>query len=552
MKAMIVFIAFFMLSLTVLALITVPYNPDSMTYHLSRIMFWIQHQSVDYYDTCVMRQLFSPVFAEYINLHVFLLTGGDLFANMLQNFSAYGCIFLLYGIIRKLGCNIKYALFGCILTLSMNIFCAESLSTQVDLVGTFYLMMLTYFAVEILYQSKLTFFQFMLLGLVSGLIYITKTNACAPAAVIIIYVVLYRIFHGDFKIIPLGFVSLIFVFLIVFTTFYRNYSALNGDFIANTNIGGVVIGTSSPKYVFANVIKNLITAGFERNNELIKGGMTVLEKILKIDINAPEISFIATPFSVKYSLHMDLAGAHIVTPLFLIAAVIFPIYLIRHRTRINGLIFIMLAQMFVMLALLRWQPWGSRLLISSLVIAVIPIVYIFKEITDSFKKNSLKYKICYFLILELIFQCGICSSESFLFHSSVALNAMRSPRYARYWANSQTQRRVACDNFLRIIDEGIYNTIGLEGTYQYPFLARYVPQGKKIECVTLSGNGIEEKNLNPDFSPDIILVSDNALDSGKLYTCNGNKYKCIYSFTDDGLGAENSQIYHSAWIKDII
>jgi len=142
-KALIIFIAFFMLARTVLAVITaVPYDSDVMTYHLARVGYWIQHQSVDYYDTCDLRHLYSPVFAEYIQLHVFLITGGDLFANMLQNLSGYGCCILLYAVMKKLGCSIKWALFSCILAISMNLFNAEMGTADADLVGTFYLMVL--------------------------------------------------------------------------------------------------------------------------------------------------------------------------------------------------------------------------------------------------------------------------------------------------------------------------------------------------------------------------------------------------------------------------
>ena len=391
----------------------------------------------------------------------------------------------------------------------------------------------------------------MLLGLVSGLIYITKTNACAPAAVIIIYVVLYRIFHGDFKIIPLGFVSLIFVFLIVFTTFYRNYSAFNGDFMADVSIGEVMIGTASPVYIFVNVLKNLITLGFERNAELINGGIKALGKVFHINVNAPEISFYSLPFGFRYSLNHDYAGAHLVTPFFLIISVISLAYLVKRRTKTEGLMFALILQMFSILIILRWQPWGGRLILPALVVAVVPIVYYFSEITKFFCKNSLKYKISYLLMLEIIFQCGLCLSEILLFHAIISLRNMNYPRYARYWQDTEGLKRHI--NVLQVIDDGHYNNIGFYGTEgmpQYPFLARYVPQGKKIECVTLSENETEEKNLNPDFSPDIIFVSDNALDSEKIYTCNGNQYKCIYSLADDD-DAENSHIYHhSVWIKN--
>ncbi len=555
-KALIIFITFFMVARTILAVITASHDADSMTYHLSRIMYWIQHKSVDYYDTHVMRQLFSPVFAEYINLNVFLLTGGDLFVNMLQNFSAYGCLLLLYGIIKNLGCGIKWALFGCVLALSMNIFVAESLSTQVDMVGAFYLVTLTYLIIEVLYKMRLTIFQFTLLGLASGLIYITKTNACAPAAVIIFYVVLVKIFQGNFKIIPLGIVSLIFIGLIVSTTFYRNYNEFNGDFMARINVGNIAIGTAKPVYILVNVIKNLITIGAERNQFLLRGFLKTFGRVFNIDINAPETTFAALPFDQKYLYYFpglgSGGGAHLVTPLFLIATMISLAYLVKRRTKTEGFMFALILQMFSILVILRWQPWASRLILPSLVVVVIPIVYYFREITNSFDKSSLKYKICYFLILELIFQCGICSAEGLGLYSYIALHSLRYPRYSRYFGFGQHSKKYAAyTNFSRMLDEGNYSNIGFDGTegmYQYPLLAKCVPQGKKVECVSLQGNGRETKILNPNFEPDIIFAQDVELSHEKIYTCNGNNYKCVFNLIDDN--PENSQInYYSVWVK---
>lgn len=75
---------------TYIALHTVPYNWDSMTYHLSRIMYWIQNRSVSYFDTNIPRQLVSPVLAEYVNLHLFSINGlSDVYANMVQNLSQW-------------------------------------------------------------------------------------------------------------------------------------------------------------------------------------------------------------------------------------------------------------------------------------------------------------------------------------------------------------------------------------------------------------------------------------------------------------------------------
>ena len=77
-----------MISLVVISIKTVPYNWDSMTYHLPRIMHWIQNGSINHYSTNIVRQVTSPTFAEVSNMHIYLLSGEtDLYVNLLQTFS---------------------------------------------------------------------------------------------------------------------------------------------------------------------------------------------------------------------------------------------------------------------------------------------------------------------------------------------------------------------------------------------------------------------------------------------------------------------------------
>lgn len=88
----------------VLAVCTVPYNWDSMTYHLSRIANWAQQGSVAHYATHIIREIVSPVLAEFVNLHVYILPGKkDIFFPLLQCFSMLTNIWLIYEIAKKIG-----------------------------------------------------------------------------------------------------------------------------------------------------------------------------------------------------------------------------------------------------------------------------------------------------------------------------------------------------------------------------------------------------------------------------------------------------------------
>ena len=71
-----------LLTTLVTALISPPNNWDSMTYHMSRVQYWIQNKAIFFFETNNPRQnVFAPL-GEFIILHFQILTGSDIFANM--------------------------------------------------------------------------------------------------------------------------------------------------------------------------------------------------------------------------------------------------------------------------------------------------------------------------------------------------------------------------------------------------------------------------------------------------------------------------------------
>jgi hypothetical protein len=68
----------------VTAVVAPPNTFDSMTYHMSRVMHWIQNGSLASYPTQIARQLYPPPGAELAILQFQILSGGDRFANLVQ------------------------------------------------------------------------------------------------------------------------------------------------------------------------------------------------------------------------------------------------------------------------------------------------------------------------------------------------------------------------------------------------------------------------------------------------------------------------------------
>ena len=520
----------------ILAVITVPNNWDSMTYHLSRIAFWQEHGNVNYYATNIPRQLFSPVFAEYINLHLMSICRGDLYVNLLQTFSGIGDLVLVYSSARALNISRKLSLFAVVLVQGMNIFIAESISTQVDIVASFYFSVLIYLLIDYLCSGKQdhTYVSHWLpIGCLSGLLYITKTNTCISAAVMIMGVLLIdaivrrRILCQLFRCISIG----IPAFVMVAPTFLRNYFYLN-DPLASEYMGRIAIGTNNVSMLFINLLKNFgncIAPPWV--NRIYEGLVKRIAGLFLVDVNALEISY-TTPYAIRYSYHMDTAGAPFLSALIVLVLILSIVVVILKHNRWAVLNMLLHIQFIIMLMAVRWQPWVTRLLLPSLVPLAISIVYCVTELRESIRARSVSNNFSRAVNIAITFILIITVANSgiaFVYHGRVVWKRLveNRDRFESYFAYSTGNMEIyksLCDE----IDKQGYRSIGLYSggdSYQYPIIARYMYNGIRVE------NVMDQEVVNGDsthFSPDVVVMLERKTDNGTVIF--GNQiYHCIYT-----------------------
>ena len=132
----------------VIALASPPNNWDSMTYHLPRVMHWASQHNVRYYPTSIDRQLYSAPLAEYVILHVYLLTGSDWFFNSVQ-WAALGWVRSGREPHRSPARGERRAqVLAAFIAVTVPMAILEASSTQNDLVEAFFLMVVAYTALE--------------------------------------------------------------------------------------------------------------------------------------------------------------------------------------------------------------------------------------------------------------------------------------------------------------------------------------------------------------------------------------------------------------------
>lgn len=171
----------FIVSLTgLIAFVAPPNNYDSMTYHLGRVVHWIQNHSVQHYPTNIDRQLFMPPWAEYAVTHFNLLSGGDRLANAVQWLSMLGSIVGVSLIAKQLGGDRNCQVLASLLAVCLPMGILQASSTQTDYVGTFWLVCFVYYVLLILQvmQGSLSLWPPVILaGISLGLAVLTRPTA---------------------------------------------------------------------------------------------------------------------------------------------------------------------------------------------------------------------------------------------------------------------------------------------------------------------------------------------------------------------------------------
>lgn len=115
-----------------------PNNYDSMTYHLTRILFWLQDDSVRQFANATERQATFPVNAEIIQGWTMMLSGGERFVQLVQWTAQLGLIAFVFAAAKDFGYRRIHAGVAACAMLAMPIMVAQATSSQNDLIVGFF------------------------------------------------------------------------------------------------------------------------------------------------------------------------------------------------------------------------------------------------------------------------------------------------------------------------------------------------------------------------------------------------------------------------------
>ena len=533
----------FYIAICIISTFTIPYNYDSMTYHMARIAHWIQNGNTLPYATSVYRQIYSPVLTEYNIMHTILLHGNDQFANFVQGFSFICNTILVYGITRRLGLSSYPAYFSAFIFAMSPMMLAQAFSTQTDEFATLWLLCFVYLIVDFFDYEQITFCKKNILKVIALSLCLMFGYHSKPTVCIIMFITLIALLAKAIKtrdkvkdLTGLVLVAVAVIFLLFIPEWINNLHLYHSIFTSGS-YDHIVLDTSDIRYYILNFYKNfsyMLTSGaFPGFDQLLVSGGSALAGVLGIDIDDPIIS-VSTPFRYSENIyHHDTASYFVFMCLCIIGFIIYLIKIFKEKKELN--LFQTLygamgfSSFFILLAITKWSPWKCRYYIANAAILIPFIVLLFKQLYS--KRRVWGYVIFAFAFIFSLYY-GI---NAFRFHSDYFIQSLkesddREEVYYLQRIDYKWPMQQACE----YMEENGFDDIGLligSDTFEYPLL-EYFDYSVRIEHIDVSDEHLHALE-DSAFIPHYIIALENprySFQVGDEYSYHNTNYVCTNIF----------------------
>lgn len=503
---------FIVLILTLTFINSLLYPPntlDAMSYHMTKVMHWAQNSNVNFYPTQDLRQLILAPFAEYVILHLYLLSGTDSFSNLVQWYSMFISCMAVSLIVKEFGCNYKLQIFSILFCTTLPMGILQSSSTQTDYVASMWLIIMVYFLLKYINSGFLKYiFGFacsLAIGILTkGTVYIFAFSFCVWMGT---YVILkYRSHFLYLFIIP------ILIIIINFGHFNRNINLFQnplGLTEKNNNWTNDVINIKTLTANFTrNVGLNLSVPNKKINNFTAKKITSSLEQ-LNISTSDPATTRIPRyGYYIPFSFYESSAPntLHFIIILFVIFLIIYKRNLSNNE---KNYFYSTIASFVFFSLLLKWTSVHNRLLLSFFILSAPIVSYVL------YKVKSDK------IIKVIIISVSIYSIPYVLFNKSRPLLAEMKlenggPKFYKPFFLKETR------NELYFIADRFYNSRDL---HEY-----YSKIEKKLEKFNCDRIGFDGNNTNLEYPLWVLLKSPDL----KIYNINvENKSSSIKADNDN-------------------
>lgn len=503
----------------VTALVAPPNTWDSLTYHLTRVLYWVQNQSVAHYPTSELRQIYMQPGSEYVLLHFQLLSGGDRFANLMQWLSMVGSLVGVSLIARELGVAPPGQALAAVVCATIPIGILEASSSRNDYWVSFWLVGFVYYVLR--WKARPTMFPLLAGGASLGLAMLGKAMAYtfAPPFFLLLGLrgfgtLLTRFWTG-------ALLAVVLVMALNMGHFLRNYQLFGHPLRPDkeTLAYEVTNEVFTPPAVLSGLIRgaaaHLIATPFEHVNQSVEQGVARLHALLGIDMNDPRTTFLpanegfhAQPTEGAWS--EDSAGSPVH---FLLAAVCSALCPLSRRLRalpgLNSYAAALALGYVVFAAYVMFMMGTVRYQLTLLVLAAPLVAVVLTELTPR-PMVELLTAVLILMALPYTFHNGarpLIGEHNIFVSRRNDLYFFNSPGANAYLAGLRASYQTAAD-YLRT--QGHKRLGVIVEDYEYPFWVLYpefLAEGGRFEQVNIEYPFGRMEN-SPGFRPSALVFID--------------------------------------------
>jgi len=503
-------ILFIIFTLAMVAYVYPPNTYDSMTYHLPRVMHWVQAHSLYPYPTSIERQIQMQPMAEFLILDLDLLSGTDRLFNFVQLGALIVSLIGVSSIASKLGLGKRLQIITALLCISIPMGLLQATSTQNDLVLACWLVCFVSLGLSLVKEP--TLLKAIPTGLALGLSILTKATAYVFALPFCVYfgIVLLRKAKG--RAIYIGAVLGLLAILINIGHYSRIWLVYHSPLGPTEDYTNELINLNA---MTSNAIRNIALnfipsqSGVDNPielNQYVQSWLRLAHKITGLAPDDPRTSWIYTKTNVfdmvSVITNEDNIGNPLHTGLIFLAIIILlirlPLYL-QERFLIAIILCASLA--FGLYCLLfRWQDWGTRLLLPLLILWM-PIL---ASLLFSYKE---KWILLAPIILALVGVIAVFKNP---------LRPIVPPDFdnlnrINYAFNLYKPLFGVYDEITQEISESGCDRVGLKigsDTWEYPFWTLLKFKGFSGEIEHIQVKNLTSKFEDPGFQPCAVIIQN--------------------------------------------
>jgi len=439
-------------------LLYAPITYDSLSYHLPRIEFWIQHKNLTYYATQTDRNLYQPPLAEYMVLQFRIIDNADYFDFFVQWIFGLGSCVVASLIASQLVADKKTQIVAFFVAAMIPMLILQSGTTQNDLIHAFFISSaFLHFLLDIRQDRKTAIIW---AGLSIGQAILTKGTAYIFLMPICAWWGLNRMNEVYrkrllFSKLVLQILILVAFFLGNILTFYaRNYEYIDSPLGVSKYLYYQYNNQSHSLADMLSVISRNFGLHFGLPGLHKTSEMSLLwfhEHILNQSLNNPATSF--TPFDLPL-----LASTEDTVSCFLhfILIILTSFYLIKKGNTMSRILLAIIGISFLVFCyIVKFQIWHIRLHLPIFLLST-PLIAIFL--------NHFKFR---FLALVVLFISGISYAVFTFGRPLIKFPPLTSEVYFTHPRNThcytfKSEYSQKINNLIQFLEESPYKTIGIK------------------------------------------------------------------------------------------